>query len=57
MAWFICPYKWVLVIGEPDMRYCAMKDYTEQLRVDAGRPPLPVEDHGGHRNLTGVVGG
>lgn len=48
MAWFICPYKWVLEIGEPDMRYCAMNDFTEQLRVDAGRPPLPVEDHGGY---------
>lgn len=49
MAWFICPYKWVIDLGfEQHVRRCAMVDYTEQLRVDAGRPPLPVEDHGGY---------
>ena len=48
MAWFICPYKWIIGTDPMDYRYCAMNDYTEQLRVDAGRPPQPVEDHGGY---------
>lgn len=44
MAWFICPYKWVIGVDPMDWRYCAMNDFTEDLRVDAGRPPRPIED-------------
>jgi hypothetical protein len=47
MAWYICPYIW-FNDGEYDIRYCAMSNYTEQLRVDAGRPPQPVDAHGGY---------
>lgn len=47
MSWWVCPYKWVSE-DEFDYRYCAMNDYTEQLRVDAGRPPQPIDDHGGY---------
>ena len=51
MAWFICPYKWVTELEIGLYRYCAMNDFTEQLRVDNGRSPLSIEDHGSY--LTG----
>ncbi len=48
MSWFICPYKWITELGIGLYRYCAMNDFTEQLRVDASRSPQPIEDHGGY---------
>jgi len=48
MAWYICQYIWVTELDGTLWRYCAMNDYTEQLRVDAGRPPQDPDDWGGY---------
>jgi len=48
MAWYVCPYNWLTGWDGLLMRYCSMNDYTEQLRVDDGRPPLPFENWGSY---------
>ena len=36
IAWFICPYK-TKMLGSHKIRYCAMDDFTVQIRADGGR--------------------